>query len=142
MSSIALFLLLWLHGGNGGAPAPAAHKAPVPAPAPARSSMIRPSWWTRDPFRPIVPPKPPGPPVRPSGRAGLSVDHLRVVAVALGGPQGPVAMVANTQGHTYFLRPGSAIYDAQVIRLESDGVWFERTHPRQGASALVFRKVS
>ncbi len=137
MSYAALFLLLWLHSGNGGAPAPAARRVDIPAPA-----APRPFWWTRDPFRPIIPPKPAGPPVRPAGRAGLSVDHLRVVAVALGGPDGPVAMVANTRGQTYFLRPGSSIFDAQVIRLESDGVWFERTHARQHASALVFRKVS
>lgn len=137
MSYAALFLLLWLPGGSGGTAAPAARREPAPAPA-----ATRPVWWTRDPFRPIVPPKPVGPPARPSGRAGLSVDHLRVVAVALGGPEGPVAMVANTQGHTYFLRPGSSIYDAQVIRLESDGVWFERTHAQKGASTLVFRKIS
>lgn len=137
MTYAAFFLLLWLHSGSGAAPAPAARKEPAPAIAPAR-----PSWWTRDPFRPIVPPKPTGPPARPSGRAGLSVDHLRVVAVALGGPKGPVAMVANTHGQTYFLRPGSTLFDAQVIRLERDGVWFERTHVRRGASALVFRKVS
>lgn len=134
MSCAAFLLLFWLHSG-GAAVSHAARKDPPPA-------AMSHSWWTRDPFRPIAPPKPAGPSTRPDGRAGLSVDHLRVVAVALGGPDGPVALVANAKGQTYFLRPGSTIFDAQVIRLEGDGVWFERTHTTRGASALVFRKVS
>ena len=140
MSSAALLLFLWI-GGNTGAAAPPAPPVRATSKPVLAAATIHPSW-TRDPFQPIVPAKPSGPALRPPGRAGLEVGHLRVVAVALGGPTGPVAMVASTAGHTYFLRPGDLIFDAEVIRLESDGVWFERTRPQKGASSLVFRKVS
>lgn len=98
--------------------------------------------WKRDPFQPIVPPRAAGPQKLPPGRAGLEVDHLRVVAVALGGPRGPVGMVAGAAGHTYFLKPGDRIFDARVLRLNTDGIWFERIRAEKNASQLVFRKVS
>lgn len=145
--SATLFLFLWISG-HAGAAAPPAAKASARK-EPVMKEMVRPpaaavvhTNWRRDPFRPIVPPKPAGPPVLPNGRGGLEVDHLRVVAVAMGGPKGPVAMVANAAGHTYFLRPGDQIFDAEVIRMENDGIWFERTKGQKGASALVYRKVS
>lgn len=85
----------------------------------------------RDPFHSLIPKAGSGKAAvdlnRPEGRAGLEIDQLSVQGLAIGGPTGPVALVAGRSGATYFLRPGEHVFDGVVLRLTPDGIWFRRT---------------
>lgn len=103
--------------------------------------------YGQDPFRTLIEPPRPGakPLVRPLGRQGLSIEGLTVQGVAVGGPLGPVALVASQDERTYFLHPGDRVFDGTVSRIEATGVWFRRLPPpgQKGAGGgEVFRKVS
>ena len=104
--------------------------------------------YGHDPFRTLIEPAKPGakPHARPLGRQGLGVEDLKVEGVAVGGPLGPVALVASLDERTYFLHPGDRVFDGVVSRIEATGVWFRRVPPPgergPGSGGEVFRKVS
>lgn len=105
-----------LAAGALGAQAPAAQQKPTP-------------HSRRDPFKTLIIPPGSGkgqPLNLPAGKAGLLIDRLQVQGIAIGGPTGPVALVAEGD-ETYFLRPGDRIYDGVVERLEPSGIEFQRT---------------
>jgi len=81
----------------------------------------------RDPFRPLVRSKDEGavPFVGPPGKAGLTVNTLQVQGT-MRDPDGMTAIVANPQGHVYFLHPGDQIYDAVVQSIGPGGVVFQQ----------------
>lgn len=95
--------------------------------------VTAPAWagnGQRDPFHSLIPKAGSGKTVelnRPAGRAGLEIDQLTVQGLAIGGPTGPVALVAGRSGGTYFLRPGEHVFDGVVLRLTPEGIWFRRT---------------
>ncbi len=101
----------------------------------------------RDPFHSLIPAavgKGQRRSNRPPGRAGLEIDRMTIQAVAIGGPTGPVALVADSSGATYFLRPGEQIFDGVVLRLTPNGMWFRRTRSvaiGQSVGAKVFRGI-
>lgn len=96
---------------------------------PAQTPAAHPRHSGRDPFKSLIPPPgegKAGPLNLPGGKAGLLIDKLVVQGVAVGGPTGPVALVAEG-AETFFLRPGDHIYDGVVVRIEPQGIVFQRT---------------
>jgi hypothetical protein len=79
----------------------------------------------RDPFRPLVRSKDAATFVGPPGKAGLSVNTLQVQGT-LRDQDGMTAIVANPQGHVYFLHPGDQIYDAVVREIRPGAVIFQQ----------------
>ena len=59
----------------------------------------------------------------PPGKAGLQVSTLRLDGIVRG-PNGMIAVVANPQLRTYFLREGDQLYDGRVEKIAMDGVSF------------------
>ena len=83
--------------------------------------------WERDPFASLEPKRGSGKPaIRLPGKAGLTVAILQVQGVAVHGPDGNVALVADPEGRTYFLHPGDQIHDATVVSIDAGGIWFNR----------------
>ena len=130
------------------AAAAAAADAQADAAPAGQGSARAAATYGHDPFRTLIQPARPGakPHARPLGRQGLGVEDLKVEGVAVGGPLGPVALVASLEDRTYFLHPGDRVFDGVVSRIEATGVWFRRV-PRPGergpgSSGEVFRKVS
>jgi hypothetical protein len=111
------------------------------APAQPRSSA---PYLERDPFKALIQPEPQGKgkaaaPPRAPGLAGIGVDELTVQGVATGGPTGPVALISSPDNRTYFLRPGDRVMDGQVIRIDPNGIWFQRWG--SSGSTQVYRRV-
>lgn len=101
----------------------------------------------RDPFRAPEEPKPglvdhgPVKP-RPPGIGGLLVDQVRLQGIVREEvTHHMVAMVASRSNLSYFLREGDRLYDGQVIRITSDGLYIRRTEPasRAGAREIALR---
>jgi hypothetical protein len=72
------------------------------------------------------------------------VDEIAVIGVALGGPTGNVALVSGHDEHTYFLRSGDHIHDGVVLKIEPNGVLFQKRSrsAESAASTDVFKKIS
>jgi type IV pilus assembly protein PilP len=79
----------------------------------------------RDPFRSLLGGRPPeemgG---RPPGLRGMGVEEVRLLGV-MRLPEGYVAMVQGTDSLSYMIRPGTALYDGSVERIESGRVVFK-----------------
>ena len=79
----------------------------------------------RDPFRSLLGGRPPeelG--RRPPGRRGMGVAEVRLLGV-MRLPEGYVAMVQGTDSLSYMIRPGTALYDGSVERIEPGRVVFK-----------------
>jgi Tfp pilus assembly protein PilP len=59
----------------------------------------------------------------PPGKAGLQVSTLRLDGIVRS-PNGMIAVVANPQMRTYFLREGDQLYDGKVEKISMEGVTF------------------
>jgi pyruvate/2-oxoglutarate dehydrogenase complex dihydrolipoamide acyltransferase (E2) component len=59
----------------------------------------------------------------PPGKAGLQVGTLRLDGVVKSA-NGMIAVVANPQNRTYFLREGDQLYDGKVDKISMEGVTF------------------
>ena len=59
----------------------------------------------------------------PPGKAGLQVATLRLDGIVRA-PNGMIAVVANPQQRTYFLREGDKLYDGTVEKISMEGVTF------------------
>ena len=59
----------------------------------------------------------------PPGKAGLQVGTLRLDGIVRA-PSGMIAVVANPQNRTYFLREGDQLYDGKVEKISMEGVTF------------------
>jgi len=59
----------------------------------------------------------------PPGKAGLQVSTLRLDGIVRA-PNGMIAVVANPQMRTYFLREGDQLYDGKVEKISMEGVTF------------------
>jgi hypothetical protein len=59
----------------------------------------------------------------PPGKAGLQVGTLRLDGIVRS-PNGMIAVVANPQLRTYFLREGDKLYDGTVEKISMEGVTF------------------
>src|SRR5262249_29834701 len=59
----------------------------------------------------------------PPGKAGLQVNTLRLDGIVRA-PNGMIAVVANPQQRTYFLREGDKLYDGTVEKISMEGVTF------------------
>jgi Tfp pilus assembly protein PilP len=59
----------------------------------------------------------------PPGKAGLQVSTLRLDGVVKA-TNGMIAVVANPQQRTYFLREGDQLYDGKVEKISMEGVTF------------------
>jgi Tfp pilus assembly protein PilP len=59
----------------------------------------------------------------PPGKAGLQVNTLRLDGIVRS-PNGMIAVVANPQQRTYFLREGDKLYDGTVEKISMEGVTF------------------
>ena len=79
----------------------------------------------RDPFRSLLGGRPPeemgG---RPPGLRGMGVEEVRLLGV-MRLPEGFVAMVQGTDSLSYMIRPGTALYDGSVDRIEVGRVVFK-----------------
>ena len=79
----------------------------------------------RDPFESLIGRQQPGgtPANLPPGKAGLQVGTLRLDGIVRA-PNGMIAVVANPQQRTYFLREGDQLYDGKVEKISMEGVTF------------------
>jgi len=59
----------------------------------------------------------------PPGKAGLQVGTLRLDGIVKSA-NGMIAVVANPQQRTYFLREGDQLYDGKVEKISMEGVTF------------------
>jgi Tfp pilus assembly protein PilP len=59
----------------------------------------------------------------PPGKAGLQVGTLRLDGIVKS-TNGMIAVVANPQQRTYFLREGDQLYDGKVEKISMEGVTF------------------
>jgi Tfp pilus assembly protein PilP len=59
----------------------------------------------------------------PIGKAGLQVNTLRLDGIVKAS-NGMIAVVANPQQRTYFLREGDQLYDGRVEKISMEGVTF------------------
>lgn len=59
----------------------------------------------------------------PIGKAGLQVSTLRLDGIVKAS-NGMIAVVANPQQRTYFLREGDQLYDGKVEKISMEGVTF------------------
>jgi hypothetical protein len=122
----------------------------TPVGADAEAEPVQPEFKhhgsiSRDPFRALIEAPRPGeaaPEVRGPGKASLAVDEVIIQGVALGGPTGPVALVMGKEGATYFLRPGDHLHDGVVVRIEPNGILFQKRATETASAAEVFRKIS
>lgn len=95
----------------------------------------------RDPFAPLplARPRSAREVVRPPGRAGLLIAEL-VVRGIVESPRGAVAVVADPDGHVYFLHTGDELFDGTVDRIEAGGVVFAE-HARDALGRPMQRLV-
>jgi Tfp pilus assembly protein PilP len=111
---------------------PAAKKpAKTPAPAVRAVSSKKPveseqKIARRDPFESLIGRKQAQDALAknlPPGKAGLQVGTLRLDGVVKSA-NGMIAVVANPQNRTYFLREGDQLYDGKVDKISMEGVTF------------------
>jgi Tfp pilus assembly protein PilP len=109
------------------APAKSSVKKPAPAvktvsakPAESEQKIAR-----RDPFESLIGRKQAQDAIKnlPIGKAGLQVSTLRLDGIVKAS-NGMIAVVANPQQRTYFLREGDQLYDGKVEKISMEGVTF------------------
>ncbi|HEY1423481.1 MAG TPA: hypothetical protein VGF20_08520 [Candidatus Acidoferrum sp.] len=100
---------------------PAAKKVSDKKPAESEQKIAR-----RDPFESLVGRKQAQDAMAknlPPGKAGLQVGTLRLDGIVKA-TNGMIAVVANPQQRTYFLREGDQLYDGKVEKISMEGVTF------------------
>jgi Tfp pilus assembly protein PilP len=100
---------------------PAAKKVSEKKPAESERKIAR-----RDPFESLVGRKQAQDALLknlPPGKAGLQVATLRLDGIVKSA-NGMIAVVANPQQRTYFLREGDQLYDGKVEKISMEGVTF------------------
>ena len=114
-------------------PAKAAAKKPAKSPAPVAKTVSekKPAESEqkiarRDPFESLIGRKQAQDALAknlPPGKAGLQVGTLRLDGIVKS-VNGMIAVVANPQQRTYFLREGDQLYDGKVEKISMEGVTF------------------
>ena len=107
--------------GNSKSATPAAKTVSVKKPAESEQRIAR-----RDPFESLVGRQQAQDALAknlPPGKAGLQVGTLRLDGIVRS-PNGMIAVVANPQQRTYFLREGDKLYDGTVEKISMEGVTF------------------
>ena len=102
-------------------PAPAVRAVSSKKPADSEQKIAR-----RDPFESLIGRKQAQDALAknlPPGKAGLQVGTLRLDGVVKSA-NGMIAVVANPQNRTYFLREGDQLYDGKVDKISMEGVTF------------------
>ncbi len=102
-------------------PAPAAKAVSERKPAASEQKVAR-----RDPFESLIGRKQAQDALAknlPPGKAGLQVGTLRLDGIVKA-TNGMIAVVANPQQRTYFLREGDQLYDGRVEKISMEGVTF------------------
>jgi Tfp pilus assembly protein PilP len=102
-------------------PAPVAKTVSAKKPAESEQKVAR-----RDPFESLVGRKQAQDALAknlPIGKAGLQVNTLRLDGIVKAS-NGMIAVVANPQQRTYFLREGDQLYDGKVEKISMEGVTF------------------
>lgn len=102
-------------------PAPVAKTVSEKKPAASEQKIAR-----RDPFESLIGRKQAQDALAknlPPGKAGLQVGTLRLDGVVKS-VNGMIAVVANPQQRTYFLREGDQLYDGKVEKISMEGVTF------------------
>ena len=102
-------------------PAPVAKKVSEKKPAESEQKIAR-----RDPFESLIGRKQAQDALAknlPPGKAGLQVGTLRLDGIVKS-VNGMIAVVANPQQRTYFLREGDQLYDGKVDKISMEGVTF------------------
>jgi hypothetical protein len=102
-------------------PAPGARTVSEKKPVASEQKIAR-----RDPFESLVGRKQAQDALAknlPPGKAGLQVSTLRLDGVVKS-TNGMIAVVANPQQRTYFLREGDQLYDGKVEKISMEGVTF------------------
>lgn len=107
--------------GTGKTPAPVAKTVADKKPAQSEQKVAR-----RDPFESLIGRKQAQDAMLknlPIGKAGLQVSTLRLDGIVKAS-NGMIAVVANPQQRTYFLREGDQLYDGKVEKISMEGVTF------------------
>jgi Tfp pilus assembly protein PilP len=102
-------------------PAPAARTVSDKKPVASEQKISR-----RDPFESLIGRKQAQDAMAknlPPGKAGLQVGTLRLDGIVKS-TNGMIAVVANPQQRTYFLREGDQLYDGKVEKISMEGVTF------------------
>jgi hypothetical protein len=102
-------------------PAPAARTVSDKKPVASEQKISR-----RDPFESLIGRKQAQDALAknlPPGKAGLQVGTLRLDGIVKSA-NGMIAVVANPQQRTYFLREGDQLYDGKVEKISMEGVTF------------------
>jgi hypothetical protein len=101
-------------------PAPAVKNVSEKRPAESEQKIAR-----RDPFESLIGRGQGGGAEKnlPPGKAGLQVGTLRLDGIVKS-VNGMIAVVANPQQRTYFLREGDQLYDGKVEKISMEGVTF------------------
>ena len=102
-------------------PAPAARTVSAKKPVASEQKISR-----RDPFESLIGRKQAQDALAknlPPGKAGLQVGTLRLDGIVKSA-NGMIAVVANPQQRTYFLREGDQLYDGKVEKISMEGVTF------------------
>lgn len=102
-------------------PAPAAKTISEKKPAESEQKLVR-----RDPFESLIGRKQAQDALAknlPPGKAGLQVGTLRLDGIVKS-VNGMIAVVANPQQRTYFLREGDQLYDGKVEKISMESVTF------------------
>src|SRR6266851_8420988 len=102
-------------------PAPAARTVSDKKPVASEQKISR-----RDPFESLIGRKQAQDALAknlPPGKAGLQVGTLRLDGIVKS-VNGMIAVVANPQQRTYFLREGDQLYDGKVEKISMEGVTF------------------
>jgi Tfp pilus assembly protein PilP len=102
-------------------PAPAARTVSAKKPVVLEQKIAR-----RDPFESLIGRKQAQDALAknlPPGKAGLQVGTLRLDGIVKSA-NGMIAVVANPQQRTYFLREGDQLYDGKVEKISMEGVTF------------------
>jgi Tfp pilus assembly protein PilP len=102
-------------------PAPAARTVSDKKPVASEQKISR-----RDPFESLIGRKQAQDALAknlPPGKAGLQVATLRLDGIVKS-TNGMIAVVANPQQRTYFLREGDQLYDGKVEKISMEGVTF------------------
>jgi Tfp pilus assembly protein PilP len=102
-------------------PAPLARTVSLKKPVESEQKVAR-----RDPFESLVGRKQAQDALSknlPPGKAGLQVGTLRLDGIVRS-TNGMIAVVANPQQRTYFLREGDQLYDGKVEKISMEGVTF------------------
>ena len=108
-------------------------KAPTKSPAPVAKTvsvkkpvLSEPKIARRDPFESLIGRKQAQDALSknlPPGKAGLQIGTLRLDGIVKSA-NGMIAVVANPQQRTYFLREGDQLYDGKVEKISMEGVTF------------------